>query len=83
MCATGTVIPTDEPKGIAPLFPELIPYFIELQDDRSSRGLWLLMIVLGHVPAPGEYSLSGDVEEKRAAEYGHTTQVCQRHIIVS
>jgi hypothetical protein len=45
--------------------PQIMPYLTELPNDRSPRGLWLLVIVSGNVPDPGEYDLSEDLEDKR------------------
>jgi hypothetical protein len=55
--------------------PQIMPYLTELQNDCSPRGLWLLVIVSGNVPAPGEYDLSEDLEEKRHVMHGHTIQL--------
>jgi hypothetical protein len=55
--------------------PQIMPYLTELPNDRSPHGLWLLVIVSGNVPDPGEYDLSEDLEEKRHMMHGHTIQL--------
>ncbi len=54
------------------LCPQIMPWLTELQNDRSARGLWLLVLVSGNIPDPGEHDLSGDLEEKRHMMHGHT-----------
>src|SRR5262249_46801829 len=53
------------------------PHLIKLQDDGSSCGLLLLLIVLGQGEDPGEHSLGGDAEEKRDPVHRHATEVPQ------
>src|SRR5262249_38235691 len=65
---------------LAPLFPEIMPHLIELQDASSSCGFWLLIIVFGQVPDPGEHGLRGDPEEERDAMHGHAPQVPQDRV---
>lgn len=64
----------------APLFLEIMPHLIEFQDDRSPRGLWLLVVVFGTVPDPSEHSLRRDPEEERDAVHGHPAQVPQHSV---
>jgi hypothetical protein len=52
-----------------------MPYLTDLPNDRSPRGLWLLVVVSGNVPDPGEDDLSEDLEEKRHVMHGHTRQL--------
>src|SRR5262245_36334963 len=60
-----------------PLVLQVVPHLIELQDDRSTRGLRLLVGVCGQVPDPGEDGLGGDTEERADTVHGHATQVPQ------
>lgn len=65
---------------LASFCPEIMPHLIELQDDDAPRGLWLLVVVCGQVPDPGEHGLRRHPKEKRDAVHGHPTQVPQNSV---
>ena len=63
-----------------PLFLQVVPHRIALQDDRAPRGLRLLVIGGGQVPDPGEYGLGGDAEEACDPVHRHATEIPQHGV---
>jgi hypothetical protein len=63
---------------LAPLLLEIVPHLIQLQDDRFSRGAWLLIVLCGKGPDPVEHGLSRDPYEERDTMHGNATQI-QKH----
>ena len=69
--AQASPCPVSRARGpdppLAPLFSAGMPPRIALQDERASWGGWLLLIVFGSAPEPGESGLRGAPEEAREA----------------